>query len=100
MAAIDHLENLQRAAVGAAAGVATDRSNELRRMAQCGGNLIGQRRTAMDDDQALTLAYQRSHVVGNSIVIDTLRATDFGHQHRPSLLFLECNDQRIISDEE
>ena len=44
LTAVDHLEDFQRTAVGATAGVAADGRDKLRRVAQFGGNLLGRLR--------------------------------------------------------
>ena len=81
LAAVDHLEYFERAAIGAAADVAGLARHELRGMAERLGDGVGRLRAAMNEQQLGAFRAQGDDVGDDSVDVEGRSATDFDDDH-------------------
>ena len=81
LAAVDHLEDLERAAIGAAADVPGLAGHELRRVAERFGDRIGRLRAAVHEQQLRALRAQRHDVGHDGVDIERRAAANFDDDH-------------------
>ena len=81
LAAVHHLEDLERAAIGAAADVTGLAGHELRRVAERLGHRIGRLRAAVHEQQLGPLRPQRHDVRHDGVDIERRAAADLDDDH-------------------
>ncbi len=88
LAAVDHLEDLQRAPIRASAHIAALAGHKLGRMAQRLSDLVGGLGAAMHQQQFLARRPQRGNILNNGIDVQILAAPYFDDDHELLALFV------------